>query len=210
MRSRSPSATCRSWAIAILWVAVELLLDAVELMLYSQLPIPDVVQRALHRMAAPLSEQSPEMPEELAARARHLLAQVPLTQLADVTHLVSGEDKAPAGWEGAPWVQEFVAELEEERIRLHVVRLLQEAITLWPGEPVATRAAVRLAEEFTAALDVGDVATAVRLAPLVAAASDAEARQVASEIRRARRRAGLQGLRSQPPRRPDRGSGRAR
>ncbi len=164
------------------WVAAELLLDAVELMLIQELPIPDVVQRALHRMAAPLSEQSPEMPQELAARARHLLAQVPLTQLADVTRLVSGEDEPLAGWEGAPWVQEFVAELGEERIRLHLVRLLQEAITLWPGEPVARRAAVRLAEEFAAALEVGDVATAVRLAPLVAAASDAEALQVASEI----------------------------
>lgn len=165
-----------------LWVAAELLLDAVELMLIQELPIPDVVQRALHGMAAPLSEQSPEMPQELAARARHLLAQVPLTQLADVTGLVSGEDEPLAGWEGAPWVQEFVAELGEERIRLHLVRLLQEAITLWPGEPVARRAAVRLAEEFAAALEVGDVATAVRLAPLVAAASDAEALQVASEI----------------------------
>jgi HEAT repeat protein len=40
---------------------------------------------------------------------------------------------------------------------------------------------VRLAEEFSAALEVGDVATAVRLAPLLAAASDPEARRVASE-----------------------------
>ena len=78
-------------------------------------------------------------------------------------------------------MREFVAELGEERVRLHVVRLLQEAITLWPGERVATRAAVRLAEEFSAALDVGDVATAVRLAPLLAAASEPEARRVASE-----------------------------
>jgi HEAT repeat protein len=163
-----------------LWVAVELLLDAVEFMLIAQLPIPDVVQRALHRFAAPLSEQDPELPEELAARARHLLALVPVTPPADVTPRVIGEPP-PAGWEGAPWVREFVAELGEERVRLHVVRLLQEVITLWPGERVATRAAVRLAEEFSAALEVGDVATAVRLAPLLAAASDPEARRVASE-----------------------------
>ena len=164
-----------------LWVAIELLLDTVEFMLVAQLPIPDVVQRALHRFAAPLSEQDPEMPEELAARARHLLAQVPLTQLADVTRHVIGEPPPPAAWEGAAWVREFVGELGEEPVRLHIVRLLQEAITLWPGEQVATRAAVRLAEEFSAALDVGDVATAVRLAPLLAAASDPEARRVASE-----------------------------
>jgi HEAT repeat protein len=164
-----------------LWVSAELLLDAVELMLVEQVPIPDAVQRALHRLAAPLSEQQPDMPEELAARARHLLAQVPLTQLVDVTSLVAGEEPAPAGWEGATWVREFVSELGEEQIRLHLVRLLQETITLWPGEPVARRAAVRLAEEFAAALEVGDVATAVRLAPLLAAASDSEAQQVASE-----------------------------
>jgi HEAT repeat protein len=164
-----------------LWVAVELLLDAVEFMLIAQLPIPDVVQRALHRFAAPLSGQDPELTEKLTARARHLLAQVPPTQLSEVTRHVIGEQPAPAGWEGAPWVREFVDELGEERVRLHIVRLLQEAITLWPGERVATRAAVRLAEEFSAALEVGDVATAVRLAPLLAAASDPEARRVASE-----------------------------
>lgn len=78
-------------------------------------------------------------------------------------------------------MREFVGELGEEQIRLHLVRLLQETITLWPGESVSRRAAVRLAEEFAAALDVGDVATAVRLALLLAAASDPEARRVASE-----------------------------
>jgi HEAT repeat protein len=62
-----------------------------------------------------------------------------------------------------------------------VVRLLQEAITLWPGEPVARRAALRLAEEMAGALEVGDVATAARLAPLLAASPDAEARRIASE-----------------------------
>jgi len=46
---------------------------------------------------------------------------------------------------------------------------------------VARRAAIRLAEELAAALEVGDVATAVRLAPLLAAASDSEAQKVASE-----------------------------
>jgi HEAT repeat protein len=164
-----------------LWVSAELLLDAVELMLVERVPIPDVVQRALYRLAAPLSEQRPDMPEELAERARHLLAQIPLTQLVDVTSLVVGEEPPPAGWEGATWVREFVSELGEEQIRLHLVRLLQETITLWPGEPVARRAAVRLAEEFAAALDVGDVATAVRLAPLLAAASVSEAQHVANE-----------------------------
>jgi HEAT repeat protein len=164
-----------------LWVSAELLLDAVELMLVERVPIPEVVQRALHRLAAPLSEQHPEMPEELAARARYLLAQVPLTQLLDVTSLVAGEEPPPAGWEGASWVREFVSELGEEQVRLHLVHLLQETITLWPREPVAKRAAVRLAEEFAAALEVGDFATAVRLAPLLAAASDSEAQQVANE-----------------------------
>jgi HEAT repeat protein len=164
-----------------LWVSAELLLDAVEFLLLHELPVPDVVQRTLHRLAAPLSDESPEVPEELAARARHLLARVPLTQVTDVTGQVSGEAPLPTGWEGTPWVAESVGELAEERVRLHVVRLLQEVITLWPGEPVARRATLRLADELAAALDVGDISTAVRLAPLLAATSDPEARRIASE-----------------------------
>jgi HEAT repeat protein len=164
-----------------LWVAAELLLDAVELMLAQQLPIPEVVQRALHRLAAPLSEQSPEVPEVVAVRARDLLAQVPRTQPAGDKVLAAAEAPLPTGWEGSAWVRESLAELGEEQIRLHLVRLLQEVITLWPGEPVARRAALRLAHEMAAALDVGDVATAARLALLLAATPDVEARRLASE-----------------------------
>jgi HEAT repeat protein len=164
-----------------LWVAAELFLDAVELMLAQQLPIPDDVQRALHRLAAPLSEQSSDVPEEAAARARRLLAQVPLAPGFDDLQVAAAGVALPTAWEGSAWVRESLAELGEEQIRLHVVRLLQEVITLWPGEPVARRAALRLAEEMAAALEVGDIATAARLAPLLAATSDAEARRVASE-----------------------------
>ncbi|HVN30477.1 MAG TPA: HEAT repeat domain-containing protein [Thermoanaerobaculaceae bacterium] len=164
-----------------LWVAAELFLDAVELMLARQLPIPDVVQRALHRMAAPIADENPDMPQEVGARARRLLAELPLAQDSDALQTAAARAQLPTGWEGSAWVRESLSELGEEQVRLHLVRLLQEVITLWPGELVAKRAALRLAEEMAAALEVGDIATAARLAPLLAATSDAEARRVASE-----------------------------
>jgi HEAT repeat protein len=81
----------------------------------------------------------------------------------------------------AAWAKELLESLSDEAIRLHLVRTLQEAIMIWPSEDVAERAAVRLAEELTGALDAGDIETAVRLAPILAATRSEEARKVCNE-----------------------------
>ena len=160
------------------WVAGELLLDAIERMLLENLPVPEVVQRVLHRMAAPLSDQPAGAPGDLAVRARHLLARLPLGP-PDTWN----EEEARPGvdWREAAHAQELVAELGDERLRLHLIRLLQETIMLWPDSPIAERAAVRLAEEFATALDVGDIETAVRLGPLLGAIRSAKAHQAIRE-----------------------------
>src|SRR5208337_634747 len=68
-----------------------------------------------------------------------------------------------------------------DRVRLHLVRLLEETITLWPGQLVADRAAVRLAEEFATALDIGDLSTARHVSGMLAAARTGDARRVVYE-----------------------------
>ena len=161
------------------WFAGELLLDAVERMLVDDLPIPDSVQRALHGLAAPAAQQPEGMPEDLAVRARHLLARLPsnVPTLPDL----EVQERAPSpDFTEAPWVKELTESLTDEQVRLHLVRILQEAITLWPSDDVAERAAVRLAEELISALDAGDIDAAVRLAPILAATRSDEARAVSN------------------------------
>ncbi len=160
------------------WVAGELLLDAIERMLLENLPVPEVVQRVLHRMAAPLSEQPAGAPGELAVRARHLLARLPLSAPDPRDQ---EEVRPDVDWRGSAHAMELVAELNDEHLRLHLIRLLQEAIMLWPDSPIAESSAVRLAEEFANALDVGDLETAVRLAPLLGAIRSAKAHQAIGE-----------------------------
>ncbi|MDD5562351.1 MAG: HEAT repeat domain-containing protein [Thermoanaerobaculaceae bacterium] len=162
------------------WVAGELMLDAVERMLLTGVTVPEVVQRALHRMAAPLSEQPDGVPEDLAVRARHLLARLPVAA-PEAGGPAPPEVSATAEPEGTPCGRELTAELGEERLRPHLVRLLQEAIMLWPDTAIAERAAVRLAEEFAAALDAGHLETAVRLAPLLGSIRNPAAHRAIAE-----------------------------
>ncbi len=81
---------------------------------------------------------------------------------------------------------------------------------LWPDSPIAQRAAVRLAEEFAAALDVGDIETAVRLAPLLGAIRNAAGSRGDQGERRAGHGTGVQDAREAPPSRPHGGAGRPR
>jgi hypothetical protein len=164
------------------WVTAELLLDAVEFMLINQAPIPAAVHRALHRMAAPLAEQDPSLDERLAARARHLLAQIPPIAAQEAPPPPPPHESLAMEWQRSPWASELAAALAEDSIRLHVVRLLQETITLWPDETVADRAAVRLVEEFVSALDMRDLQTARHLAGMLAATRGKEARRVVYDV----------------------------
>ncbi|HVN77242.1 MAG TPA: HEAT repeat domain-containing protein [Thermoanaerobaculaceae bacterium] len=162
------------------WVAGDVLLDAVERMLIEGLPIPDDVQKVLHVLASPQTGERREVPDGVVGRARQLLARIPLER--DVALSQEVRPAAPAAdLSTTEWALELRDSLGEEQVRRQVVRLLQEAITLWPGEEVAERSAVRLAEEFVAALEIEDLETATRLAPLVAATRSEEARRLATD-----------------------------
>ena len=162
------------------WVAGETLLDAVERMLITGVAIPKDIQKVIQLLAAPSPERPQELPDELVIRARHLMARIQLE--APTREPPPGERRSlAANWSATPCVQELSESLGDEQIRLHFIRLLQEAITLWPGEQIAEQAALRLAEEFVAALDVGDIETAARLAPLLAATRSDEAVRVFSQ-----------------------------
>jgi HEAT repeat protein len=80
---------------------------------------------------------------------------------------------------GSSGAGELLAAVSETELHAHLLRLLGEAVTLWPRETVGARASLRLAEEFVNALEIGDVETALHLAPLASAAPSAEARELA-------------------------------
>lgn len=159
-------------------VAGEILLDAVELMLSQATPIPETVVRVLYRMAAPPSERPPEVGDELSARARRLLAQIPIDTPARRTD--DGE------WYGlimqprsVEALQELAGSLQPEAVRAHLTAVLREAATIWPTEACGTAASRRLGEELVIAIDEGDLDAAARLAPVVANLRDAGVRAAA-------------------------------
>ena len=159
----------------------EVLLDAVEYMLANEISVPEVVQRAVYRLAAPPADQPVALPDEIVQRARTLLRRLPLAgpepPMPDADGLSAAElANAAVGSSGAG---ELLAAVSESELHEHLLRLLGEAVTLWPREPVGERAAIRLAEEFVNALEIGDVDTAARLAPLASAAPSVEARDLA-------------------------------
>ncbi|MGV8041002.1 MAG: HEAT repeat domain-containing protein [Thermoanaerobaculaceae bacterium] len=156
-------------------VAAEILLDAVELMLVQAAPIPETVVRVLYRMAAPPSERPPEVGDESSARARRLLAQIPLESPA--RHADSEE------WFGlimqpqsVEALHEIAGSLEPQAVRAHLTAVLREAATIWPTEACGTAASRRLGEELVVAIDEGDLEAAARLAPVVASLRDPEVR----------------------------------
>jgi HEAT repeat protein len=160
----------------------EVLLDAVEYMLRNDIQVPEVVQRAVYRLAAPPSDQPVALPEAIVQRARLLLHRLPLAgpdqALGDSGFALSVDELADAAV-GSSGAAELLAAVSESELHSHLLRVLGEAVTLWPREPVGGRAAMRLAEELVSALEIGDVETAARLAPLASAAPSAEARELA-------------------------------
>ncbi len=159
----------------------EVLLDAVEYMLGHDIAVPEIIQRAVYRLAAPPADQPVALPDAVVQRARSLLHRLPLAgpepPMPDGAGISADElANAALGTSGAA---ELLAAVSERELHSHLLRLLGEAVTLWPREPVGERAALRLAEEFVSALEIGDVETAVRLAPLTAAAPSAAARELA-------------------------------
>lgn len=162
-------------------VRTSLLLDAVELMLDRGLPIPDVIGRMLGRLAAPVASQPTEITEEQASRARQLLALLP-AQAPDLARAAVVErDALIMRSPSVNALQELAGFLADTVVRAHLVRVLTEVTSIWSGEAVAATAALRLAEEFVVAVDEGDLEAAQRLAGLLAATRDDEARTKACE-----------------------------
>ena len=161
-------------------VANELLLDAVEMMLVENLPIPEVVQRALYRLAAPPSAQRDEVPEAVATRARRLLAQLPTGPLFPFGP-EGFRESLLVDWRENPSVRDTIESLDDDRVRTEFVRVLREAATMWPGEKVGKAAALGLASEFVAAVAIGDLDTASSLAGVIAASRSPEVRRSALE-----------------------------
>ena len=162
-------------------VRAEVLLDVVEYMLTNQIDVPAVVQRTVYRLAAPSADQPVELPAEVVRRARALM---PLLPLAGPEPPLGDDDAAGAAQMagagvGSQGAAELLSALGESELHAHLLRALGEAVTLWPHEPAGERAALRLAEEFVTALDLGDLQTAQRLATLVTAAPTAEPRDAA-------------------------------
>lgn len=163
------------------WVTAEFLLDAVEFMLQHEVAVPEDVQRVLHRMAAPPCAEFPILPQDLVIRARQLLVRLPANAPSPLAPPPPERAPPPPNWAAAEWVADATSSLEENSVRLHLVRILVESATLWRGDDAVQRAGLRLAEEFATALDLGDFDTASRLAPTLAAFRDSEVRRVAME-----------------------------
>jgi len=157
------------------------LLDAVEHMVANQIDIPVLIQQAVHALAAPPEVLPAAVPDDLIRRARALLPYLPLG--AQAAPFPDEENPALGRLADAvansPGAAELLASVGERELHEHLLRVLGEAVALWPREPVGERAAVRLAEEFVNALDLGDLDQAVRLVTLVMAAPSSEAKDLA-------------------------------
>ncbi len=163
-------------------VALEALLDAVEYLLGERLPVPEVVVRAVARLAAMGPNEELGIGEAVVARCRaiqvriSLLAATPAAEALEPPRVPTPVQASPA--EG---LRETMNALTDQQVRLDLARVLGEAVTLWGDDVVAERASVRLAEELVAGLEVGDLTAAARIVTLLSATRFPEARKMACE-----------------------------
>ncbi|MCS7183342.1 MAG: hypothetical protein NZ869_09575, partial [Thermoanaerobaculum sp.] len=159
---------------------LELVLDGVELLLLHGEPIPEAVQRLLFAIAGPDESSGWTVPPELVKRARALLPRLPLPGEA-AAPLVPVARAALPSWGREPWAKELSAACAEAELQSHLIRVLGEMLTLWPGAPAGEAAAQRLADSFVAAVESGDFVTAQRVAPLVGASRNPQLQERAME-----------------------------
>jgi hypothetical protein len=91
------------------------------------------------------------------------------------------EEPLNVNWGEAPWARELLPALQEQETRFHLAQLLQEVSDVWEADELAERAAVRLAQEFSAAIDLGDLKGAVRIGALLPGIRSVRARHAAFE-----------------------------
>jgi hypothetical protein len=155
-------------------VPADLLLGAVEYLLLQQLPVPDMIVTLARSIID--AHTAPDDPiADRVARVQELLDPV----AAAMRRLATSAVPAPTrlDWDDAAWTAELQAAIRESSIREHAVALLRLAVALAPGSPLEARVRRRLADELIAALELGDLATAAVIAPLVGAAESQETRE---------------------------------
>jgi hypothetical protein len=160
-------------------VGAEVLVATVEHMLAHQIDVPEVVQRSVYRLVAPVVDQPGELPADVVGRARALMPLLPLAGPEPPVPDGGAPDAAAvAGAAGtSSGAAELLAALAERELHAHLLRVLGEAVTLWPQEGAGERSALRLADELVATLELGDADTAQRLATVVMSTSSAEAHE---------------------------------
>lgn len=162
-------------------LALEALLDGVELLLLHDEPVPLAVQRLLATLASPESVTEMEVPPEVVKRARQLLPRLPMPGEEPPTVIPEARGKVAVDWSQMPWVKELSAACAEGEVQTHFVRILGEMLTLWPGAPAGEAAAARLVEVFVDAVAMGDYPTAQRVAPLVGASRSPQLQEKAMQ-----------------------------
>ncbi|MGE5236656.1 MAG: HEAT repeat domain-containing protein [Acidobacteriota bacterium] len=176
-RLSSPSSSLRDCEP---FLTTELILDAVEFMLARHVPVPDGVREALAAMAQAEQDDWVAVPPGLARRAEALLER--LRSPSPPTTVQERElDALRLLWQDTEWSNELAVASEESHSRQHLVGVLIEAMTLWPGSTTAAQAGSRLGEELVNALDLGELEEARRLAPIVAAGDAASRRAAVGE-----------------------------
>ena len=154
-------------------VPADSLLGAVEYLLLQQLPVPDLVVTLARSVID--AHPSPDDPiAERVARVQALLD--PVAAAMRQLGVAAAPPPTRLDWDDPAWTAELQAATREAGVREHAVTVLRYAAGLAPGTLLATRVQRRLGEELVAALELGDLATAAAVAPLVATAESPEAR----------------------------------
>jgi HEAT repeat protein len=159
----------------------DLLLDIVELLISRRLAIPDGILRAIQQVAEQPSNPDDPSAGADGARARGLLARFSEVAAPSTAPPASPAQVLATDWRGQLCVRELLDALTETALRGHLVHVLKESVSQWPDETVSASAAVRLAEELVTAIDIGDLQTALDLAPTLAGTHSPEARRLGFE-----------------------------
>lgn len=163
-------------------LALELLLEAVEYLLGERLPVPDVVLRAIALIAAMQPDPTLGISEAVVARCRALQVRISLLAATpQASEAPAVELAIPASRVAPESLAAYENALTDEQVRLDLLRVIGEVMTLWPDDVAAERGAQRLAEELVSSLEVADLTAAARAVTLLSATRFAEAKKTACE-----------------------------
>ncbi len=153
----------------------DILVVTVESLLQRGHPVPNGVRAALALVAARGSHDPDDDLGDRAARLLDALDGQPVPE-----HAVP-DPPLDMAWRDAALADALAEAGGEAAIRSHLTRLLGEVLMSWPDAPVSDAASLRLAEEFVDAIEIGELAVARRIAPIIAASRSGSARRYAAE-----------------------------